>query len=127
MTAQEIADLSDRIDAWSEQHDADKQVCVGCESTLHTPNGLDPTPLSNLCAQRLAGETPRLVARIVRLETELAMRSPTGEAIADLLGHLDAATYDAILAKLDEAKRANLAAVRAVRHQLAQLDALEIA
>lgn len=53
---------------WHDENLAHEQECVRCDNSVHTPSGLDPTPLCNACAQDVADESPALLAEVDRLE-----------------------------------------------------------
>lgn len=62
----ELAEASRDMRRWQDEDLASEQECVSCDSSVHTPNGLEPAPLCDLCAQRFVVDGPDIVDEIVR-------------------------------------------------------------
>ena len=70
MTPTQLSELSrvcKEMQRWHDEDLAHEQECMSCGSPVHCPSHLEPTPLCDLCAQRLAGDVPGLLDELRRL------------------------------------------------------------
>jgi hypothetical protein len=112
----EIVALCARMRCWHDEDLASAQACVSCESSVHTPSDLEPTPLCDLCAQRLVNDVPNLLAEIARLQFDL------GHATSHEGDHLSKASrrmVDTVMGDRD-ALRAAVARLRTEVEQLSK-------
>lgn len=76
----ELERNAQEMSQWEDDDLASDQACVICLCEVHTPPDLEPSPLCNPCAQRMASRMPYAVARIRQLEAELARAAGVARA-----------------------------------------------
>ena len=76
---QELQRLVAEMQRWEDEDLACDQCCMSCGADVHTPSGLEPAPLCNLCAQRWVAALPELLTRATALESDLRETTQTLE------------------------------------------------
>jgi len=83
-TADRLAEIEALTTEMGRWRDGDfEQQCVSCREGVHTPGELEPTPLCNLCAQRLVDDVPELLAEVRRLQTSVLRLTESARAACE--------------------------------------------